>query len=417
MLVLITQTAAIRFFGAATSIILLLFLSNIHGAATVGIYQYVLTFLTGVAMLCNFGFHQVAMRELASVPATELPTQTGNLLAIALGLAMVSAAFIYLACNLYIHIVGGHRVLSQLIIYVFVAVPMALHMVCISCLKARLRVLTAASFESVVCPWLLFPLLLGITLIGIDIKAQVVALMMCAVWLAAMIASLLSLRPLSLSVTTLGTDARHLYRAGVPCFVLDILVYLQNSISILVLATLVDAQRVGLFSVSHNLTMIFPFIHSTLVGIYAPRIAAAHTDGNPKKTARIVRLAANYMYLIMLPAAGLLYLFTAPILSLFGKEFIVAVHLVHVLLIGQMVNILCGPADAALIMGNQTTASQRSVFAGVIVASVCAFQFIPDHGAIGAAISISASLASMRILSLLQAKYYLGFWTFAGRIH
>ena len=417
MLALITKTAVVRLFGAATSITLLLFLSNVHGAEVVGIYQYTIVFLTGVALLSNFGFYQVAMRELASVPAAALSTQTGNFLFITLVVAVVSISLIYLACTLYIHIVGGHKVLSQLLIYVFVAVPMALHMVCMSCLKARLRILTAAFFESVICPWLLLPLLLGVTLIGINIDATVVALMMCAVWLSAMIAGLLSLRPLSINIPTLGADGRRLCRAGAPCFIIDILGYLQNSIGILALATLADAQHVGLFSVSHNLTMIFPFIHSTLVSIYAPRIAAAHTDGNPKNTARIVHSAANYMYLIMLPAAGLLYLLTSPLLAIFGEEFIAAASLVHILLIGQIINILCGPADAALIMADRATASQRSVFVGVIVASVCAFQFIPDHGAIGAAVTMSTTLASMRILSLLQAKYYLGFWTFAGRMH
>ncbi|MFM6853651.1 MAG: lipopolysaccharide biosynthesis protein [Sphingopyxis sp.] len=183
------------------------------------------------------------------------------------------------------------------------------------------------------------------------------------------------------------------------------------------IAATLGVRQAGLYRVAVQLASVFAIISTGLLSVYAPQISAAHARGDDAGVARLARTATWLSTLCVVPPAIILLGLSGPVLALIGPEFRTAAPMMMVLVIGQIIYTITGPAGIALaMMGHErvnlaiTLTSTASL---ILIAPVAAGHF----GAIGVATWISIMLAGRNFAALFMLHRRTGVNVLTGRHH
>jgi len=105
----------------------------------------------------------------------------------------------------------------------------------------------------------------------------------------------------------------------------------------------------------------------------------------------VVSKAAKLSVAWSAPVAIVLIAFRHPLLSIFGPQFQSAGLALVIMVIGQFVNTVAGPAGVVLMMTRHERAAAAGVGAGLLVNLALNALLVPSLGVVGAAIGTSAS--------------------------
>lgn len=165
------------------------------------------------------------------------------------------------------------------------------------------------------------------------------------------------------------------------------------------LGSVFSTVEVGQFRTALQIAALVTLIVSTFDTIAGPRIAAAWRVGDIAHIHKIRRQAVGTMMIISAPIFVLALGFPEWILGLFGPEFVPAATALRILALGQLVNILAGPAGTVLLMiGEERNSLIISVVALVALAILCA-TLIPAYGLVGAALTTSIIIMLRTLIS------------------
>ena len=156
---------------------------------------------------------------------------------------------------------------------------------------------------------------------------------------------------------------------------------------------------VGRFRTAVQIAALTNIIVVTFDTVAGPKVAAAHRVG---ETASIRRTWFNSMLLMLGMSAPLLGLcLVAPewLLGLFGPGFIAAAPALRVLAIGQLINVLTGPAGSILIMTGRESWSLSISIGALLLLAVLGFTLVPAYGPLGAAVTAASVTAFRKIVA------------------
>tara|TARA_B100000212_G_scaffold201429_1_gene151928 strand:+ start:78 stop:413 length:336 start_codon:yes stop_codon:yes gene_type:complete len=86
-------------------------------------------------------------------------------------------------------------------------------------------------------------------------------------------------------------------------------------------------------------------------------------------------------------------------MSLFGEEFISGSTSLRILLLGQVINALCGSVGIILIMSGNEEYAKKASFFGALSIVILSFILIPKYAMIGAAIASTLGISFTNFLS------------------
>lgn len=401
----------IRGVGALMSVLMLFFLAHGYGVDMVGVYQSSLSFFIIISMICSLGFHRLVLRQFSTVAGHGVLNNPANCFLACLLVSSIMLFFVFIGLGAYIYLVGAGPIFTELSRYIFICLPLCIVSVCVAYIKARSHTELATFCESVVWQGIMLLLFIVAYLLDIPLSIATMTMIFLFAWLLAMFASLFATSVKTVNMATLYPHIRYLCRAGIAFLLIDLASVSQIPITVLLLAYLSDSKNVGLFAVVCQLFLVFQFIVGAINNIYAPRLASAYLNKDHVGLYNIACCNAAWMYLTMLPLLILLYVFADWWLLLFGAEFYSAGGLVNILLLGQLFNILLGPVDTILIMADKIFSAQCAAFVGIFTGLVFAVWLIPEHGALGAMVSLSIIVSVSKIIAFIAVKRYLGFYS------
>jgi len=180
----------------------------------------------------------------------------------------------------------------------------------------------------------------------------------------------------------------HIYRNFFVFFLIALGPVLMSNIDILQLGNMTNLETVAIYTVASKI------VNLTLLGlvsanlIIAPKISPLWVENKTDELLNVIRHNNLFSLGVTALSTAFLVLFIDDIVMLYGEEYIdTAKHIVFLLIIGQIVNVLCGPVLLVASLTNlKHMATMVLIVSGLVMWLLC-FLLIPNYGLQGAAIA------------------------------
>jgi O-antigen/teichoic acid export membrane protein len=194
-----------------------------------------------------------------------------------------------------------------------------------------------------------------------------------------------------------------LLRTGLTIFLIGLGAVLIGWIEILALSHWRGSREIALQNSAQRVASLVSLPLLVINMAAAPRYAACYATGDMARLRTLVIKVIGLGCLMGLPVVGCLLGFGSSILQIFGPQFVAANDNLRIVLIGQFVNMLTGPAIYLLMMSGKERAGLACVGLAVLTDLICISILVPRFGLIGAGISNATAVCVMNIGAAIMA--------------
>ena len=399
---------ALKIAGALVVIGTQVLLARLLGVGDYGAYAYALAWLQVLLVLGMVGLDTLTVRYTAEYGATGdwqglrglLTTPTRWVVAASSIVALLAALFVW----------SLKSVLPPEQPPVLWAACIALPLVTLATVKlAALRgfkqILRAESSDTVMRNTLLVAVVVGIYLsTGMVTAAQtmVAYVAVSAVILAIAIVWVRAAVPVAAKgAQASATDAPIWVRTALPLWGMALMGILLNRLDILMLGAMVGTEASGIYTAVTRLAELTAFGLMAVNAFIAPRVAELFRAGKHAELQQLITWSARGIAVVTLLGASTFALFGEFALGLFGSDFRHGYGALMLLLLGQLVNGLCGSVGLILTMtGHERRAAWIMCWSAVLNAVLNAV-LIPMWGMVGAAAATAVTLVIWNVWMLV----------------
>lgn len=118
----------------------------------------------------------------------------------------------------------------------------------------------------------------------------------------------------------------------------------------IVLVYFLSTFELGIYSVTLTIAAFIPLVLTSVNSIFSPIISQLYSQNKLKDLASYFQLSGRYIFLLSFPLMVFIFLFSKPIMSLFGNDFIQGSFLLSLIVIGQLINVSMGSVGLMLQM-------------------------------------------------------------------
>lgn len=193
-----------------------------------------------------------------------------------------------------------------------------------------------------------------------------------------------------------------------------------NQTDVIMVGSFVGPEAAGIYSASVKTGLWVSFVLQTVNMVAAPAFATFYAQKDMAGLQRVVSQVTLWIFWPSVAIAIILLVWTEPILGIFGPNFVAANWWLKVLVLGQLVNALCGSVGSVVIMTGYQNQSAHIFGYSALLNVGLNFLAIPTLGAVGAAIATSITVVVWNLwLSALVVRevnircsifYALGQW-------
>lgn len=392
-------------------------LARLLGAEGYGVYAYVFSLVTLLALPAGFGLPNLVVRETSRALArSEWGLVQGMWRWAGRTTAAISLVLIVLAGGVA-WVFADRFTGLQLATFAWglVLVPLlALGNLRGAALRGLHRVIEGQLPEQVLRPGVFFLLLLGAAFLLSAEKvspATAMALHALASGLAFAVGAWFLWRatPAEIRRAAPVYNGRRWISNTLPLAFISGMQLINQHTDILMLGLFSTAAEVGIYRVAVQASTLVSFGVQAMNMVVAPQFAHLHALGDTRRLERVVKVSARAILFLTLPAVLLFVLYGKPLLKLvFGKEFGTAYVPLVILTFGRLVNSVMGSVGLLLNM----TGYERDTARGMAIAAggniVLNLILIPVLGVNGAALATACSLALWNILLWRAVRHRLG---------
>ena len=194
---------------------------------------------------------------------------------------------------------------------------------------------------------------------------------------------------------------KDILRFSIPLMFVSAIGILMHWIDILMLGYLSDTTNVGMYHPIDRTAGLVRMILFAFAGIFAPIFSEKYFNNDLNGMSNALKSSTKSILFFSTPIFIFLFVFSQPMLLLFGSEFNNSLSL-KVLLIGIFAQTIFGLGSSTLTMSGYTLYNLFNVSIALIINIVLNFQLIPSMGILGAAFSTTVSLIILSILRLIE---------------
>jgi O-antigen/teichoic acid export membrane protein len=389
---------AFRGLGAALALCMHLVLVRFLGASDAGVFYLALAVASIGALVARSGLEYSVLRHVAGAIADSQALLAKSYirysgLAVLLSSIAVST-FIFLTAPWASDTVFHEPRLSPIVRWLALSItPLALLALLAQGLKALKRTAFAVWSESASLPF--FSIVLFVLFIpfyglsGSGAAYFAAAIITTATALFMVNASLPGSRPAQRAVhVTREKIVSTLFKSAAPIFWMTLCLALAKELPTLVVGLYGNTKEVAALAVAMRLSLAVNAVVTAVSAIAAPAFSALHQMGDRTNMERVARASASTSACAALPLLAILVFSPGWILGLFGPDFRGAEVMLIVLAVAQLINVLTGPVEFALMMtGHELTVRNVAIASLILMLLLCAV-LIPPFGAIGGAVAI-----------------------------
>ncbi len=170
-----------------------------------------------------------------------------------------------------------------------------------------------------------------------------------------------------------------------------------NQTDIVMVGSIAGTEEAGIYTAAAKTSEWVVFALQTVNIVVAPTFTTLFVQGDRQELQKLVFKVSIWVFWFSLVVATILIIFAKPVMELFGSDFVAAHWQLKILVLGQVVNALCGSVGTLLIMtGNQNKMVFISGYAALINIILNGV-LIPIFGSVGAAIATSLTITMWNI--------------------
>ncbi len=191
---------------------------------------------------------------------------------------------------------------------------------------------------------------------------------------------------------------------SLPLWLVTMFTLLINQSDLLVLGILKSPAEVGIYAAGSKTAYLVSFVLTAVSAVLAPAFVRHHAAGDSASLRTAMRSGIRLILWPSLAIAGVLFAWPQLILGAFGSGFESASTIVRILVVGQFVNAITGPAGYLLLLtGSQGTVARVYGFSAVAQIALL-LAFVPEFGTDGAAVVTAATITVSNCLLYVFAR-------------
>ena len=172
---------------------------------------------------------------------------------------------------------------------------------------------------------------------------------------------------------------------------------MMTNLDILMIGALEPPEEVGRYRAASRGVDVILIASGIAIQVMGPMLARALAGGRAGEVRGLITRAAGTMAAVGLPLCAAFLLLADEYLRLFGADFVPAETAMRILVAGQAIAILCGPAGMALVMMKRERLVLALNLAALAANLGLNLALIPIYGLEGAAAATLISVAGVRI--------------------
>lgn len=400
---------------AAFAVIYLL--GSRYGPAATGQYALINQTAIFLAAIGLIGLETSVVRHFAKALAQRLPISLGSLLKImGVGIALlgaivlvlglggdfvwtrlfgdaVSRDFLWVMCAMFIGRAGG-QLLSGL-------------------LRSQGRTILSQAFATLVVPGATaFALVIGL---ADDVPS--------ALWAGALaglgsiaIGVLAMMRHVGRGADVVDVPLRTVLNSSLPLWGVSIAMNLNQWYILYVAAQMFSAADIGLIRVAVQIASLMQIVATTIFSVYSASISAAFHANDAAKAAKLARSAIRVSLALVLPMTILILAGGEFVLGLIGPDFVAALPLLWIMMVGNLALVLFGPAGLVLAMSGKERINLAITGSGTVSLLVCLPIAAQLFGLQGMAACMVTLIILRNLAASLVVRYSLKMRLWAGTI-
>lgn len=224
------------------------------------------------------------------------------------------------------------------------------------------------------------------------------------------------------TISPVTTEWRTWIKAGPPVLIMSAMVILLYRLDLFALAVFGNTTEVATYAAAITIAEIIGILatagYSGAVPFFAPFFRSGRTD-------LVQYTVRQYFRLLLVPAIVLttiIVVFAGPLLGIYGAgsgSYAAGLAPIMILLTGQLISLLLGPAGYLLIMHGRAIEVAIIYSSGLVVDIILLVVLVPRFGLIGAATCtlVSMFLAQVTMWWLVRRRLGVdsGFWMFRSK--
>lgn len=402
-----------RGLGPVCSFASTLILARELGAEAAGYFFVILTLITALAIVAKLGLGTALQRFVGSAVGCGDQARIVGLyyqsLRLAASVSLILGTIFFVSADPISLLLFGDRSQASLLRLMSLLVfPLSLLGIFAAFLKSLAKPVWGCFVEAGLTPLLTLLVTLPIILLTSPTIEVLAAVLLFAAFVALVLAHRVLLNYLPSGVTPRELPLAKLLDSCVPLTGVDLLQYALLWLPLLLLPVLASPGEAGLYNVGHRLAAQLGLILMVFASITSHRFAAHHQRCENEELADLARASTRIMLLFGLPLAMILVACGRPILGLFGPEFESAEQALHILVIGQLFNLLTGPAGYLLAMSGHERLLRSISIATAVLMILMSIGLIPLLGSTGAAIAVTSGMIFQKSLCSIFVMRHLG---------
>ena len=383
-----------------------LLLTRYLGAASYGIYIYVLSWVNIIYVLVNLGCDSAAVRFIPEYSGSgRWGLVRGYLRRASLLVVLQSAAAALIGAAVLLVFRGRIEPEMYMTLWAgLILIPVkALIQLVASFLRAFKVVVRALTLSTIVNPVLLAAgILILVHLAGgrvssssgmlINAASSVVVLILC--WLL-----LRDILPAALAETPLESSMKKWLRVAFPLLLITSFQLILAKTDILMVGSILGTTQAGIYSVASQVAVMVSFALNSVNLIVTPMISQLHSQGRHGDLQRMITMASRGVLAYSLPVFVFILVWGKWVLGLFGPAFVAGYGILAVLCLGQLVISLAGPVGFLMTMTGYQIQAAWVIGLTALLNIILNAVLISLMGVIGAAVA-TAIVISLRSIVL-----------------
>lgn len=211
-------------------------------------------------------------------------------------------------------------------------------------------------------------------------------------------------------------EGAELLRYAIPLWLIGYADVVHAWADVALLGYLRDARTVGLYSVGVLLASVVASIPDMVLPVSSRLVVQHYAQQKIEEATRIADAVAKWMFVLALPLAGLVLVCARPIIQLlFGQEYLPAIQVVSLLVVGKLCWTLSTSAAWMLNMVKRTRVTLRITIISTTILVVLNLWLIPSFGAVGASLATCVALILHSVITIGCARRYVQGGVFPSR--
>ncbi|MDF0714775.1 flippase [Muricauda sp. 334s03] len=193
--------------------------------------------------------------------------------------------------------------------------------------------------------------------------------------------------------TSFKTSYRDILRVSIPMSFSAMSLLIMQSIDSVILKFYEGFEIIAYYGTAMKITVIINIVLMTINTVLSPSISELYTSKEHTKLKKLLKTAVNLNFLLTFPILVIAIVFAEQLLGFFGNNYHLAKNALIIVILGQMINAMCGPVGNYLNMTGRQVLFRNMLIVSLVLNIVLNLVLIPIYGMNGAALSTAISLA------------------------